>query len=918
MKGYGSANRRICVEPLERRLCLAASVGWDGPGLGSAALTYYVASVPSTMELSQQEVEAGLEMALSAWASVADITFTRTDLPRRHNSIDFEFSSIDGSGGTLAQAYYPDDANREPIAGDVEFDTSEGWEIGNSQGGSAFDLVFVAVHEIGHSLGLEHTEAIGSVMRPTISPSQTFDGFGQSDIDAIQALYAPGTAISLTTLGVDQKVISENEIVTLSGSFFDAEGDGGHVVTIDWGDGSAETLATVDEFASTFEADHRYLDGGEIGTEAADYTITVRIEDLDTGNVDSGTTYVTVENIAPRLTGLFVTTAEEGSSSTLTGFIHDPGSLDTFTVEVDWGDGSAEETFTCPAGTTEFSETHVYVDDPGGTFDDEYTLTITVTDDDQGSYIGLAEATVLNAAPTVTIVDAPTSGWLGQRIALQTKVIDPGVEDIHSYHWEVTHDGLRYTEGDGADYAFVPTRDGVYGLTVTVADGDGGTDSTMARIVVDGDLGTVDFLTVESLTLPDRQLHLVLTTVRSGTLTLETLAAETTEDVSIAVYDQNPLEDDGISPLAVSTPSDGNQRIDLPTPALQSYYVQLEGTSLDFDFRIANLVQVQGDFVSVYGTDGDDDFLFSASTGRQIVINEVSYEFSEEQAWEIEFDGVEGYDRAILRDSPGDESLEAWPAAAVLNNSGDDGVTDFTVSVHAFEEMHAYANRDGHDTATLHDSEVNDKFKAEPAEDYAKMYGGALYNRVKFFDVVDAHSGGGSDLARVFDTSGDDVFEGQRDTSRLSGTGFDVRVHDFRYVIAYASEGTDTATFVDSALRDEFHAKPWKSELFDIAGDIYTITARRFDSVRAEATNSEGDDEDGGLDIAKIWPSAADDLVEASDEWFRFYVQDGTLELLYEVVAFETVRVRETTEEGDAADVVDPLAYDLILEDGWE
>lgn len=918
MKGHGSVNRRLCVETLERRLCLAASVGWDGPGLGSAALTYYVASVPSTMELSQQEVEAGLETALNAWASVADITFTQTDLPHRNNSIDFEFNSIDGSGGTLAQAYYPDDVNSEPIAGDVEFDTSEGWEIGNSQGGSAFDLVFVAVHEIGHSLGLEHSEAIGSVMRPTISASQTFDGFAQSDIDAIQALYAPGAAVSLTTLDVDQKVISENEIVTLSGSFFDAGEDGGQVVTIDWGDGSAETLATIDEVASTFEAEHRYLDGGEIGTDAADYTITVRIEDLDTGDVDSGTTYVMVENIAPSLTDLSVTTAEEGSLSTLTGVIHDAGSLDTFTVEVDWGDGSAKETFAYPAGTTEFSETHVYVDDPGGTSDDQYTLTITVTDDDEGSYIGLAEATVLNAAPTVTIVDTPTSGWLGQRIALQTEVIDPGVEDIHSYHWEVTHDGLPYTEGDGADYAFVPTRDGIYGVTVTVADGDGAADSTTARIVVDGDLGTVDFLTVESLTLSDSQLHLVLTTARNGTLTLETLAAETTDDVSIAVYDQNPLEDDGISPLALSTPSDGKQRIDLPALALQTFYVRFEGESSDFDLRVANLVDVQGESVSVYGTDGDDDFLFDASAGRQIMINEVSYEFSEEQALEIEFDGGEGYDTAILRDSPGDEVLEAWPVTAVLSNADEDEVTNFTVSVHAFEEMHAYANRDGHDTATLHDSEANDKFKAEPAEDYAKMYGGTLYNRVKFFDVVEAYSSGGSDLARVFDTTGNDLFEGQKDTSRLSGQAFNVLAHGFGHVIAYASEGTDTATFVDSALRDEFHAKPWKSELFDIAGDVYTITARRFDNVRAEATNKEGTDGNGGLDIAKIWPSAADDLVEASDDWFRFYQQDGQLELLYEVVAFETVRVRETTDVSDTTDVVVPLAYDLLLGDGWE
>lgn len=916
MKGKKTAKRRLCVETLEHRLCLAASVGWDGPGQGSAALTYYIAPVPASMGLSQQEVESGLETALNAWAAVADITFTQTSSPNRHNSIDFDFISIDMDGSTLAQAYYPDDVNREPTAGDVEFDTGETWEIGNGEGGRAFDLVFVAVHEIGHSLGLEHSNAFGSVMRATISPSQAFKRLADADIEAIQSIYAATTSLSLLSLGLDEQLIAENDLVTLAGSYFDADWADGHVVTIDWGDGSAETEATVNELSETFEATHCYLDDGESSTDWTEYTITVQITDPDTGSSDTGTTAVTVENVAPRLFDLSVEPAEEGADTVLTSLLNDPGSLDSFTVQIDWGDGSAEETFTYPAGTTEFQETHVYADDPGDTGDDEYTIMITVSDDDLGSYIGLATATITNAAPAVAFVDVPDSGWLGQAIALQTEITDPGVNDVHTLHWKVTHDGLPYTEGDGTDISFIPTREGRYRVTATVDDDDGGSASTMTTIIVVGHLGTVDFITVDELSLPEGDLHLAFVTAHPGILTVKVLGSETAGDVSFSLFDENPLEDDEPSPIALSDTVDGNQRIDHTTGALQTYYVQFQGTSSDFSLRVTNLVEQDGSSVSVLGTDNDDEFQFSAAAGREIVINGVSYEFSEEAVSDVSFEGGDGDDTVILRDSPGDETLEAWATVAVLSNSQEDDVADFTVSVAAFEVMHVYAKQDGHDTATLYDSEKNDKFKAVPEQGYAKMYGGAMYNRVKFFDVVEAYSTGGDDLARVFDTTGDDTFEGQKDASRLSGEDYEVNMFGFTRVLAYASEGTDSVTFVDSEMKDELHAKPAKAELFDAAtnGDVYRITARWFDSLYAVASNTEGSSGDGGADIAKIWPTASDDFFEATEDWFEFYRDD---ELLYEIVAFETVKVRETTDENDSASVADP-DYTLLLADGWE
>ena len=57
------------------------------------------------------------------------------------------------------------------------------------------------------------------------------------------------------------------------------------------------------------------------------------------------------------------TAVNKNGVTTLTGTITDPGAQDTFTLVVDWGDGSALESFMYATGATSFSETHRYLDD---------------------------------------------------------------------------------------------------------------------------------------------------------------------------------------------------------------------------------------------------------------------------------------------------------------------------------------------------------------------------------------------------------------------------------------------------------------------------------------------------------------------------------------------------------------------------
>ncbi len=190
-----------------------ASQGWDGPGTGDANLTYYIANTPAGM--SKSEVSAAIKTALEAWSNVASVHFTESKTPGLAKQLDISFANIDGSGGTLAQAYFPADVNPSRIAGDIQFDSSENWEIGNGKGAAAFDLVRVAVHEIGHSLGLEHSGHSSAVLAPSVSPNEYFTTLDHDDVDAILSLYAAAKTVSApTSLGNPAAVPNQTAVPT--------------------------------------------------------------------------------------------------------------------------------------------------------------------------------------------------------------------------------------------------------------------------------------------------------------------------------------------------------------------------------------------------------------------------------------------------------------------------------------------------------------------------------------------------------------------------------------------------------------------------------------------------------------------------------------------------------------------------------
>ena len=165
---------------------VAVGDGWDGPGLGSAALTYHFHNVTTDTANAKALTEAGM----FEWSKYADIAWSETGTSGLDFSLDVIFGSgehgdgipFDGPSGVLAHAFFPVPGNGL-LAGDMHFDEDELW-----QEGSDVDMFTVALHEAGHALGLGHSEDSSAVMAPFYAGP--IPGLSPDDIEGIQAIYA--------------------------------------------------------------------------------------------------------------------------------------------------------------------------------------------------------------------------------------------------------------------------------------------------------------------------------------------------------------------------------------------------------------------------------------------------------------------------------------------------------------------------------------------------------------------------------------------------------------------------------------------------------------------------------------------------------------------------------------------------------
>jgi hypothetical protein len=176
------------------QITAAVGEGWDGPGRGAADLGYHFASY--TGRLTPEQIRSEVTRAMAEWAKAAKIKFSPSPTADSTRAINILFSSgdhgdgysFDGAGKTLAHTFYPNPPNPEPIAGDLHLDDAEPW-----QAGTGVDLFSVALHELGHALGLGHSDNPSAVMYPYY---RRVTELNVDDVTSIQQIYArqDGTA----------------------------------------------------------------------------------------------------------------------------------------------------------------------------------------------------------------------------------------------------------------------------------------------------------------------------------------------------------------------------------------------------------------------------------------------------------------------------------------------------------------------------------------------------------------------------------------------------------------------------------------------------------------------------------------------------------------------------------------------------
>ncbi|CAK7336796.1 unnamed protein product [Dovyalis caffra] len=139
------------------------------------------------------EVKTVFSRAFDRWSTVIPLTFTKTD---SINAADIRIGfftgdhgdgePFDGVLGTLAHAF-------SPPSGRLHLDGDENWvvagDVRTSSLTSAVDLESVAVHEIGHLLGLGHSSVEESIMYPSITSRIKKVELASDDIEGIQTLY---------------------------------------------------------------------------------------------------------------------------------------------------------------------------------------------------------------------------------------------------------------------------------------------------------------------------------------------------------------------------------------------------------------------------------------------------------------------------------------------------------------------------------------------------------------------------------------------------------------------------------------------------------------------------------------------------------------------------------------------------------
>ncbi|XP_028332466.1 matrix metallopeptidase-21 isoform X2 [Gouania willdenowi] len=152
------------------------------------ALSWRLIGEGYSSQLTVEEQRHIFRLAFRMWSEVSPLEFVE-DVHSPLDDVDIKLGfgtgrhlgctqRFDGTGQEFAHAWF---------LGDIHFDDDEHFTAPNA--GSGISLLKVAVHEIGHVLGLPHIYRPGSIMQPSYLPQEAGFEMDWMDRKAIQNLY---------------------------------------------------------------------------------------------------------------------------------------------------------------------------------------------------------------------------------------------------------------------------------------------------------------------------------------------------------------------------------------------------------------------------------------------------------------------------------------------------------------------------------------------------------------------------------------------------------------------------------------------------------------------------------------------------------------------------------------------------------
>jgi hypothetical protein len=190
--------------------------------------------------------------AFAAWEAVANIDFVEVADSAASN-IRLGWDAIDGKLNTLGEAYTTWNGNNTAIHGEIRFDTAETWSFSKDVH-DASNFYALALHEIGHVLGLDHTDDIDTIMYPIIGHTVALS---ESEIAGAQSLYGGPAPVQAPELSREQ-MLPDVEVVAATYQFFTGSvpTEGGFLYLINSTDNATDLH---DPYYAGFNTENRFI-----------------------------------------------------------------------------------------------------------------------------------------------------------------------------------------------------------------------------------------------------------------------------------------------------------------------------------------------------------------------------------------------------------------------------------------------------------------------------------------------------------------------------------------------------------------------------------------------------------------------------------------------------------------------------------